>query len=161
MRAKPPDCARPAASPVAPDTLVGYRLRRLHGVFQDSWREFFGALGVAVTPVQGGILLLIERDLNRLPGLTQTELARELRIEAPTLHEQLKRLIDAGLVTRTSRTDDRRTHTLALTVAGLDAVEAIRVHIAEQEALALAPLTAAERHQLAALLDRVLAQRDG
>ena len=138
--------------PVALDTLVGYRLRRLHGVFQDSWREFFGGLGLTVTPLQGGVLLLIERH----PGLTQTELARHLQIEAPTLHEQVKRLIDGGFVERKSRPTDRRTRALDLTADGRSAVALIRSHIAEQEAAALAPLSAVERARLAELLGRVL-----
>ena len=152
-------CAKPVpradAEPVALDTLVGYRLRRLHGVFQDSWRSFFGSLGLSVTPMQGGILLLIERH----PGLTQTELARMLQIEAPTLHESVKRLLDGGLVERRSRPADRRTHALGLTAAGLSVTSVIASRIAEQEAAALAPLSAAERIQLAELLGRVLTRR--
>ena len=124
-------------------------------MFQDSWREFFGRLGLNVTPVQGGILLLIERQ----PGLTQTELARLLRIEAPTLHESVKRLIDGGHVERESMPNDRRSHALVLTADGRAAARLIRTRIAEQEAAALSPLNADERRQLADLMGRVLAAR--
>ena len=144
-----------ASGPLLLDDLVGYRLRQLHGLFQDSWREYFGRLGLAVTPVQGGVLMLIERH----PGVTQSELARLLRIETPTLHELVKRLIEAGLVQRTSRPTDRRTHALDLTDSGRDAVAVIRARVAEQEATALAPLSDTERRQLAELIGRVLARR--
>ena len=149
------DLAQGVIELVALDALVGYRRRRLHGIFQDRWRSFFGQLGLAVTPVQGGILLLIERH----PGLTQSELARLLRIEAPTLHESVKRLLEGGFVKRESRPADRRTHALDLTAAGHAAVDIIRTRIAEQEAAALAPLSEAERGQLADLIGRVLAAR--
>lgn len=135
------------------DDLVGYRLRRLHGRFVEAWREFYGALGLSITPVQGGILMQIARQ----PRLTQTELARVLQIEAPTLHESLKRLIELGLVRRESLARDRRAHALVLTPEGGAAAGLIAARIAEQEAEALAPLDAAERRQLAELLGRVLA----
>lgn len=145
----------PASENATPDSLVGYRLRRVHGAFVEAWKEFFGALGVTVTPVQGGILMLIASH----PGLTQTELARRLRIETPTLHESVRRLIDAGLIERESLVHDRRAHALKLTGDGESVATLLRTRIDEQESAALAPLTDAERNQLAALLGRVLAGR--
>ena len=135
------------------DELVGYRLRRLHGLFQDSWRSYFAALDLTVTPVQGGILMLIERH----PGLTQSELARLLQIETPTLHESVKRLIDGGFVHRVSRPADRRTYAIGLTAAGHAAATLIKARIAEQEAAALSPLSQTDRQHLADLIGRVLA----
>jgi DNA-binding MarR family transcriptional regulator len=146
----------PTSENATPDSLVGYRLRRVHGAFVEAWKAFFGALGVTVTPVQGGILMLIASH----PGLTQTELARRLRIETPTLHESVRRLIDAGLIERESLAHDRRAHALNLTVEGETVATLLRTRIDEQEAAALAPLTDAERAQLADLLGRVLAGRN-
>ena len=57
---------------VLPDDLVGYRLRRVHAGFVEAWRTFWTAEGLSLTPVQGGILMLIASR----PGLTQTELAQ-------------------------------------------------------------------------------------
>ena len=140
----------------APDDLVGYRLRRVHGAFLEAWKEFFGALGVTVTPVQGGILMLIARH----PGLTQSELARRLRIEAPTLHESVRRLIDADLIERASMVHDRRAHALRLTASGEALSALLQSRIDEQESAALAPLDAGERRQLAALLGKILSSRE-
>jgi DNA-binding MarR family transcriptional regulator len=140
----------------APDTLVGYRLRRVHGAFLEAWKAFFGALGVTVTPVQGGILMLIARN----PGLTQSELARRLRIEAPTLHESVRRLIDADLIVRESMAHDRRAHALRLTAEGEALAVLLQSRIDEQETAALAPLDAGERQQLTMLLGKILSARE-
>ena len=138
--------------PIAMEALVGYRLRRVHGLFVEAYRDYFADLGLAITPVQGGILMSIERD----PGLTLTELARRLQIETPTLHESLRRLSDLGYVARKPHTRDKRAQALVLTPAGTAAVALIDDSIGAQEAAALASLDEAERRQLAALLGRVL-----
>lgn len=150
---------RPApGEPVdAPDDLVGYRLRRVHGHFVESWRAFFGELGLAITPVQAGILMQIARH----PRVTQTELAGLLDIETPTLHESVKRLLGGGLIHRESLPHDRRSHALVLTPSGKETTNLVLARIAEQEAAALAALSSQERRQLASLLGRVLAARGG
>ncbi len=140
---------------VLPDDLVGYRLRRVHAGFVEAWRTFWAAEGLSLTPVQGGILMLIASR----PGLTQTELARRLQIETPTLSEQVKRLVEAGLVDREALPGDRRASALVLSTEGEAAVRLISERIAAQEAAALAPLTERERLQLSDLLGRVLAAR--
>ncbi|MGE0626677.1 MAG: MarR family winged helix-turn-helix transcriptional regulator [Hyphomicrobiaceae bacterium] len=140
-----------------PDDLVGYRLRRVHSAFVEAWRAFFAAEGLAITPVGGGILMSIAGT----PGLTQTELARRLEIETPTLHEQIKRLVQADLVVRAARPGDRRATALSLTAAGVEVVTLIQRRIGAQEAEALAPLTAAERRLLGELLGRVLSAKRG
>lgn len=149
--------ARPDAGGLvdAPDDLVGYRLRRVHGHFVESWRAFFGALGLAITPVQAGILMQIVRR----PRVTQTELAGLLDIETPTLHESIKRLLAGGLIHRESLPHDRRSHALVLTASGKATTDLVLARIAEQEAAALAALSPQERRQLAGLLGRVLAAR--
>ncbi len=140
---------------VLPDDLVGYRLRRVHAGFVEAWRTFWAAEGLSLTPVQGGILMLIASQ----PGLTQTELARRLQIETPTLSEQVKRLVEAGLVEREALPGDRRASALVLSTEGEASVRLISDRIAAQEAAALAPLTEHERLVLSDLLGRVLAAR--
>ncbi len=138
------------------DHLIGYRLRRVHGAFVEAWKAYYAALDLAVTPVQGGILMLIAR----YPGTTQSELARRLEIEAPTLHESLRRLVDNGLVRREPLKRDRRAHALTLSDEGAATEALIRSSVAEQEAIALSPLSVEERQQLATLLGRVLAAQE-
>src|SRR5690349_8638722 len=65
----------PALSNVA-----GYLLRRTHTAFQSYWMAKFHTPQTPITPVQGGMLVVLSDN----PGLTQTELARIMNVEGPT-----------------------------------------------------------------------------
>ena len=132
--------------------VAGFRLRRLQGLFAAHYVAWFRAVGLAVTPVQGGILLLIDEN----PGLTQIALARLLRIEPPSLTQALNPLIEAGLVERSRAAHDGRAVALSLSPGGREAVETVRRETPAQEAEALSGLTAGERAAILALLDKAL-----
>jgi MarR family transcriptional regulator, temperature-dependent positive regulator of motility len=139
------------------DGLIGYRLRRLQGLFVAHWGRWFRDLGIAVTPVQGGILLLIGEN----PGLTQIALARLLKVEAPTLMQALSPLLEAGMVARRRSHQDGRAFALHLTDLGARASRRIAEESRRHETDLLAHLSEREREALLALLEKALARGDG
>jgi DNA-binding MarR family transcriptional regulator len=149
-----PDTREPSAASLG--TVAGFHLRRLQGLFVTHYMTWMRDLGLAVTPVQGGILLLIEEN----PGLTQIALARLLRIEPPSLTQALNPLIETGLVERTRAAHDGRAVALRLSKAGREAARTVRRETPAQEADALSGLTAEEQRALLALLDRALASTE-
>ena len=80
-------------------------------------------------------------------GVRASELARHLGIGAPSVSATLKRLVDAGLVTRRSDTVDRRAATLWLSQAGAKVMQASSVLDARRVALMLGRLEAADRRR--------------
>ncbi|HWI22834.1 MAG TPA: MarR family transcriptional regulator [Baekduia sp.] len=93
---------------------------------------------------------LAERD-----GLTQTEIADVCGSDAPSVTKCLRGLEGLGLVRRERDTEDTRVQRVFLTPEGKEL--APRLDVAWQQASSefFEPLTAAERTQLAALLDKI------
>lgn len=149
---RPPDA--PTADSLA--RVAGFRLRRLQGQFAAHFVAWFRAAGLDVTPVQGGILLLIDEN----PGLTQIALARLLRIEPPSLTQALNPLVDAGLVERSRAVHDGRAVALRLSGPGKSAADVVRREMPAQEADALSALTRQERAQFLELLGKALASTE-
>jgi DNA-binding MarR family transcriptional regulator len=141
---------------VALEKVVGFRLRRLSSLFGSHWQRWFRVRKLAVTPVQGGILLLIREE----PGVSQAAIARRLRIEAPTLLETLTPLLDAGLVARKRSVRDSRAFSLTLTAAGRRAADLVGTETPAHEADLLADLTPSERRELLRLLDKAVASAE-
>lgn len=142
------------AAPLA--NIVGYRIRRLHSLFVLHWTDWFGGLGLSVTPVQGGMLLLIDSN----PKSTQADLARFLKVEPPTLLQGLAPLISNGFVLRKSLPNDRRSKLLSLSAKGKRAAKMIRDNIKRQEADLLWSLTPAQRKKMFELLRAALASAE-
>lgn len=140
------------AAPTVVADLMGFQLRRAHTLFALHWQQCFRHQSVRITPVQGGMLLVIESQ----PGLSQTALASIMDVEGPTLVQALSRLEEAGLVLRTRRADDRRSYSLQLTGAGRDALAAVQAVVPHRELELLGDLTDEERSLLLALLQRVV-----
>lgn len=132
--------------------ILGFRLRRLQSLLAGHWSRWFKAYNIVVTPVQGGILLLI----NENPGINQVMLGRLLKIEAPTLLQSLRPLIDAKLVRRHRSLEDGRALAVYLTKAGKAVTDAIEVQTPAHEGDLLHRLTPDERKQLLALLDKAI-----
>ncbi len=87
---------------------------------------------------------------------SQAELGRRLWIDRSDLHAVLNELEGRALVARVRDEADRRRNLVELTPAGEAVLRDLDVRVdAAQDAL-LAPLSAAERAQLVALLARVL-----
>jgi DNA-binding MarR family transcriptional regulator len=132
--------------------VAGIRIRRLQSLFANHWQAWFRARDLAVTPVQGGVLLLIRQH----PGISQIALARRLRIEPPTLLQSLTPLISLGLVERDRSADDGRVYELRLTASGRDAASLVEASTPHHETDLLRSLTPQEREIFLALLDKAI-----
>lgn len=131
---------------------IGYRLRRAHFRFVENWQRQFGALGLNVAPMQGGMLVLIGRN----PGISQGELARVLGVEGSTMVQAVARLTELGLIARARAEGDRRRFALSLTPAGREAVALIEANLAAHEDAVLNGFSTEERAVLRRLLGRIV-----
>lgn len=141
---------------VAPalSSVVGYLLRRSHNAFQGYWMARFYGPDRPITPVQGGMLVVLGSN----PGITQTELARIMNVEGPTLMQSIDRLEDNGYVLRTRRAGDRRSNSLQLTPQGLAVLKAIEDFLPIRDADLLTDLSDKEIAQLAQILTKIVAR---
>jgi DNA-binding MarR family transcriptional regulator len=125
---------------------------RLHGANLRNLARFNERVGrneISVT------MLAILSMLDRLPGLSQSELARMIKVERMTAGINAKRCVEKGLVVRETVPGDRRRYALHLTAAGREELQAIRERIPFHEDRLAQRLSTAERGQLIALLDKV------
>ncbi|MFT7134711.1 MAG: DNA-binding MarR family transcriptional regulator [Akkermansiaceae bacterium] len=93
---------------------TGFLVRRLHGLLTGSWPEDTKAASGRTTPVQAGLLILI----NENPGVTQTRLMKALEVESATMVRSISKMLDAGLITKTRSEMDKRAFYLDLTDEG-------------------------------------------
>jgi DNA-binding MarR family transcriptional regulator len=148
--AKPPAAdlvLAPALSKV-----IGYLLRRSHNVFHAYWMAHFRESETPITPVQGGMLVLLAAN----PGLTQAGLARMMNIEGPTLMQLVDRLEGHGYLRRVRRSEDRRSYALQVTPLGESLLAAIDAFVAIQQRDLLVGLSQDETALLAKLLTLIV-----
>jgi DNA-binding MarR family transcriptional regulator len=103
-------------------------------------------------PALGALLRLAEED-----GISQAELARRQRVEAPSMCRMVDRLERDGLVSRERDLSDRRVIRVRITPDGRAAADAGRDAVAELEERAFSALSSEEREVLSGLLARLLA----
>jgi DNA-binding MarR family transcriptional regulator len=126
--------------------LLGYRLRLAQ---QRVFRDF--AKSVAeLSPGRVGILLLIDANA----GVTQSALAQAVGLDRSTMVGLVDKLEERGLIER-RRGEDRRTNELWLTRPGRGLVGRLKRRIAIHERRVAARLTAMERAELLALLEKL------
>jgi DNA-binding MarR family transcriptional regulator len=89
-------------------------------------------------------------------GLTQAQLSRRQRVEAPTMCRMVDRLARDGLVERTSDPLDRRATRVSLTAEGRAVVARSARVLEEIDERTFGGLDADERRTLAELLGRVV-----
>jgi len=126
--------------------LLGYRLRLAQ---QTVFRDFADRVA-ELSPGRVGILLLVEAN----PGVTQSLLAQAVKLDRSTMVGVLHTLEDRGLLER-RRGEDRRTNGLWLTAAGRGLVVRLKRRIEAHERRVASRLSAAERTQLLALLEKL------
>lgn len=155
-RSAPP--ARPRARRAADDPLarfdfqsdsLGYALRRAQLRVYDRFYEMLGAMDLSPARVTALSIIAMEPEIN------QATLAKRLDVAGPSVLKLVDALEQGGLVRREDVADDRRRYNLVLTPAGRAKVEALRSALAAYEANLARHLSAAERAQLMALLERV------
>jgi DNA-binding MarR family transcriptional regulator len=127
-------------------SLLGYRLRRAQ---QAVFRDFASSIP-ELSPGRVGILLLLEAN----PGVTQSRLAQAVSLERSTMVGVVDVLESRGLLER-RRGADRRTNGLWLTDSGRDLVTRLKRRIQLHERRVAARLSAQERAQLLALLEKL------
>ncbi len=91
---------------------------------------------------------------------TATELTDVLPADASRISRLVDGLVSRGLLRRRRRTDDRRVVRLLLTDAGSSAVREVVDLVTEYEAQLLHGVTDDQRGAMAAVLERMLANRD-
>ena len=126
--------------------LLGYRLRLAQ---QALFRDFAHSVP-EVSPGRAGMLFMIEA--NR--GVTQSRLAQAAGLDRSTMVGVVDTLEERGLIER-RRGDDRRTKGLWLTRSGRSLVASLKRRIDLHERRVAAQLSAAERAQLLALLEKL------
>ncbi|HSW19117.1 MAG TPA: MarR family transcriptional regulator [Ramlibacter sp.] len=128
---------------------LGYALRRAQMRAYELYYGKLSAFGLSPARMTALSLIAIEPDIN------QAALAQRLAITGPSVLKLVDSLEAAGLIERVAWAGDRRRYALALTSAGREKMEELRLQMASFEECVAAGLTAAERRQLMALLERV------
>lgn len=95
-------------------TMPGHLIRRLNQIAVSIFQERMETLGIDLTPVQFGALLVLSEN----PGIDQATLAGLIAHDRVTIGGVVDRLQAKGLIARTTSTTDRRARVLALTDAG-------------------------------------------
>lgn len=131
------------------DDLVGYAIRRAQLAAYVIFDRVVG--GTTFTTQRFSSLVIIEQN----PGLTQTRLGEILGIA----RSGVMLLVDfheaEGFVVREPSATDRRAYGLKITAAGRRRLAEVKRLVREADRLMGAALSAAERKQLFALLDKV------
>ena len=142
--------ATPTAEAISVEALLSWRLvvaGRLVRTMADATLD--AQAGGA--PALGALLRLADED-----GISQAELARRQRVEAPSMCRMVDRLEREGLVSRERDLADRRVIRVRITTAGREAADIGRQSVNQLESHAFQALSATERETLAELLGRLL-----
>jgi DNA-binding MarR family transcriptional regulator len=140
----------PSPSDYVVEDQIGHLLRRAH---QRATAIFLAELGekFSVTPTQYAALVKL-RDLGEV---SQNRLGRLTAMDPATIQGVIKRLEERKLIERSGDPADRRRTTLRLSPAGEALVVAMIPNGIKVTETTLAPLDAAEREGLLALLRRL------
>lgn len=93
--------------------------------------------------------------LSREDNLTQLDLVRRAHLKAPTVSVSLRKMEDAGLVTRSTDPDDQRQTRVLLTEKGRELDARMRENIQKTEILFAEGLSDEEQQNLKSLLLRM------
>ncbi|MBC7470793.1 MAG: winged helix-turn-helix transcriptional regulator [Ramlibacter sp.] len=133
----------------------GHLIRRAHQVAVAIFMEETGSFDV--TPVQFAIL----NALIAAPGEDQVTLAGKVAFDAATFGSVIGRLEVKGWVRREPDATDRRRKLLWITSAGSEAAVQMKRAVNKVQSRIVAPLAAAERDQLLALLAKLVTAHEG
>lgn len=136
------------AGPYRLDDQIGFVLRK---VSQRHTALFASLIGEDVTPMQWAVLAkLAERG-----PLSQNLLGRETAMDAATVKGVVDRLTKRGLLQVATDEKDQRLLNVSLSIAGLQLAGELTARAQAITETTLAPLTAAERRSLLALLSKL------
>jgi len=142
---------------VSPIAVIS-RLARLRTIIADEQDAIFTEYGVS-RPTFEMLVTLVRID--QPGGVSQRRLADEMGLTPGTVSPRVDRLVDDGLVVRSSDPADKRGWLVTLTDRGQELFEAVvPVHL-DNEARLLASLSAEEQASLAGLLRKLLVAFEG
>lgn len=98
---------------------VSHLLRRAHFRAEEIYSSQVGHDGL--TPRQKALLIASYR----LPGLYQSELAKQIAIDRNSLAEMLARLVKSGFLRRRKAAEDGRAHQIFITRRGIAALKKV------------------------------------
>lgn len=130
----------------------GHLFRRAHILFCEHYNAHFARKGVQITPVLGGMLILIDEH----PGLSQIELARLMRIEGPSMWQHVARLVELGYIERQRADNDQRAFKLHLSTLGREVLARVRKGMSQHQRAMLSVLSEEERKSLKSILLRLI-----
>lgn len=142
------DGTQPEQFALGLNDIVGYNLRRAHGIQRQRFAHVFGPLGIR--PVLLSILGLIYQQTEVL----QSELGRQLAIKRANIVPLLDELEERGLLRRRPADTDRRAYLLELTPEGKKLTARLVALHAELERDMIDHLGMHERDQLLQLLKK-------
>jgi DNA-binding MarR family transcriptional regulator len=143
-----PRATAPPAFGAGLDNVMGYNLRRAHGVQKARFAAVFGPLGIR--PVTLSVLGTIYDNQT----ITQADLGKRLNIKRANMVSVMVELEGRGLIARRTSADDRRAHVVTLTPSGKRlTTKLLELHERLEEDLVLS-LGLRERDQLLQLLKK-------
>jgi len=128
---------------------LGYTLRRAQVHAYELFFEMLGPLELSPARLTALSIIAMETDIN------QAALARRLNVAGPSVMKLIDALESAGFIRRMDVAGDRRRYSLVLTASGRSMLDTLRERLDAYEARLAKRLSAAERKQLMALLERV------
>lgn len=110
----------------------------------------------SLTAAQSDIIVYLIRNYEEKDEINQLDIQKHLQLSNPTVSGLLNRLEDKGFISRTQSIKDARYNCVKPTQKALDQTAAMKNHMYSSEESMLVGLSAAERNELARLLDIVL-----
>jgi DNA-binding MarR family transcriptional regulator len=141
-------------SPVA----IVARIGRLARIFSQELEATYAEHGLNGPDFAALVTL---RRLARPDGASQRQLMRELDLTSGTVSVRVERLVERGLVTRTTDPADRRNSLVALTDAGQALFDRVTPAHVETENRLLAALSSVQRDELVEVLRTLLLSFEG
>lgn len=143
----------PPKQPTLGRTLDQSVIHLLHRAWQCAGEVFTSEVAVSgLTQRQFAVLVAVAGD----EGLSQSELVRRTGIDRSTIADIVHRLVKKGLVRRRRHTSDARAYAVSLTTKGRNDLQAAAPGASRADARILAPLPAAKREELVALLNALV-----
>jgi MarR family transcriptional regulator, lower aerobic nicotinate degradation pathway regulator len=133
---------------------TGFLLRRVATATFDRFAHVAAQHGIH--PMHFGMLVIIDSD----GPVSQTELVRRTGVDASTMVARVDALEQLGLVERQRSSEDRRSNELRLTPKGKKTLESMQADAQIVADEVFGALTAAERKQFHALLEKLAASLD-
>jgi len=114
---------------------------------------FFGPFGL--TDVQFNLMGLLHYESGKEGGLSQAQISDMMLVNRANITSLVDRMENAGLVTRTAHSKDRRFNIIKLTSKGKKLFTKVEPHYIEQVHKVMASLDESELKKLMAMLEKV------